>query len=44
LQLTDTHGVATFDTLFPGHYSGRATHIHGTQLQDLFTYLVLLRY
>jgi hypothetical protein len=28
VQPTDTHGVATFDTLLPGHYDGRATHIH----------------
>lgn len=28
LQPTDADGVAQFRTLFPGHYSGRATHIH----------------
>lgn len=28
LQKTDADGVALFETLFPGHYSGRATHIH----------------
>jgi len=28
LQPTDTEGVAQFTTLFPGHYTGRATHIH----------------
>lgn len=28
VQPTDSHGVATFDSLLPGHYSGRATHIH----------------
>lgn len=28
VQPTDANGIATFDTLFPGHYSGRATHIH----------------
>lgn len=28
LQPTDADGVATFATIFPGHYSGRATHIH----------------
>ncbi|KAB5581141.1 Intradiol ring-cleavage dioxygenase-like protein [Coniochaeta sp. 2T2.1] len=28
IQPTDSHGVATFDSLLPGHYSGRATHIH----------------
>ncbi|KAI9664687.1 MAG: hypothetical protein M1821_006134 [Bathelium mastoideum] len=25
---TDEEGVAAFDTLFPGHYEGRATHTH----------------
>jgi protocatechuate 3,4-dioxygenase beta subunit len=29
VQPTDDHGVASFDSLFPGHYDGRATHIHG---------------
>ncbi|OIW35693.1 aromatic compound dioxygenase [Coniochaeta ligniaria NRRL 30616] len=28
IQPTDSHGIATFDSLLPGHYSGRATHIH----------------
>jgi hypothetical protein len=28
LQSTDSSGVAQFTTLFPGHYTGRATHIH----------------
>lgn len=28
LQQSDDDGVVTFDTLFPGHYTGRATHIH----------------
>ncbi|KAK3381949.1 Intradiol ring-cleavage dioxygenase, partial [Podospora didyma] len=28
LQLTDADGVAQFETLFPGHYTGRAPHIH----------------
>ncbi|KAH9897515.1 Intradiol ring-cleavage dioxygenase [Xylariomycetidae sp. FL2044] len=28
LQETDADGVATFDTKFPGHYTGRAIHIH----------------
>ena len=27
-QVTDANGVATFDTLYPGWYQGRATHIH----------------
>ncbi|KAG8169468.1 hypothetical protein KVR01_000213 [Diaporthe batatas] len=28
IQSTDADGVASFDTLFPGHYTGRTTHIH----------------
>ncbi|KAF8859947.1 aromatic compound dioxygenase [Acephala macrosclerotiorum] len=28
LQPTDDDGVASFDTIFAGHYTGRATHIH----------------
>jgi len=28
VQPTDTNGIATFDSLLPGHYEGRATHIH----------------
>lgn len=28
VQKTDTDGVVSFDTNFPGHYSGRATHEH----------------
>ncbi|KAI5921759.1 Intradiol ring-cleavage dioxygenase [Camillea tinctor] len=27
-QISDADGVAQFDTVFPGHYQGRATHIH----------------
>ncbi|MDP9309377.1 MAG: intradiol ring-cleavage dioxygenase [Chloroflexota bacterium] len=27
-QVTDAHGVATFTTIYPGWYSGRAVHIH----------------
>lgn len=46
IQATDEEGVATFDTIFPGHYDGRAIHTHllshmnvtvlsnGTLLQD----------
>jgi hypothetical protein len=30
VQKTDAHGVVEFDTLFPGHYSGRASHQHIT--------------
>lgn len=28
LQMSDNDGVVQFDTIFPGHYSGRATHEH----------------
>ncbi|EAU33842.1 conserved hypothetical protein [Aspergillus terreus NIH2624] len=28
IQYTDEDGVVTFDTIFPGHYDGRATHTH----------------
>ena len=28
IQETDSDGVATFESIFPGHYSGRATHHH----------------
>ena len=28
IQLTDEEGVAEFQTIFPGHYQGRTTHIH----------------
>ncbi|KAI9148428.1 protocatechuate 3 4-dioxygenase beta subunit [Paramyrothecium foliicola] len=28
IQPTDEDGVATFETLFPGHYTGRTIHIH----------------
>ena len=29
VQPTDDHGITVFNTVLPGHYSGRATHIHG---------------
>lgn len=28
VQFTDKHGRATFHTIYPGHYSGRTTHVH----------------
>jgi hypothetical protein len=28
IQSTDEDGVVAFETIFPGHYSGRATHTH----------------
>jgi len=29
IQFTDEDGVAAFDSFFPGHYDGRAVHVHG---------------
>lgn len=28
ISSTDSDGVVTFDTIFPGHYTGRTNHIH----------------
>lgn len=28
IQFTNDEGIANFDTFFPGHYEGRAVHIH----------------
>lgn len=28
VQLTDANGIALFDTIYPGYYQGRTTHIH----------------
>ncbi|TAQ88232.1 hypothetical protein B7494_g3467 [Chlorociboria aeruginascens] len=28
VQISDNEGVVQFDTIFPGHYTGRATHEH----------------
>jgi protocatechuate 3,4-dioxygenase beta subunit len=28
VQLTDAEGIVEFDTIYPGHYAGRTTHIH----------------
>lgn len=28
IQQTDVNGVVQFESVFPGHYTGRATHIH----------------
>lgn len=33
-QFTDGDGVAEFETKFPGHYTGRATHIHVLTVKD----------
>ena len=32
VQFTNDDGVAVFDTVVPGHYSGRANHVHGKLL------------
>jgi len=34
IQLTDGNGIATFTTIYPGWYQGRATHIHVEILQN----------
>lgn len=34
VQLSDKSGVASFDTVFPGHYAGRTTHIHVLATRD----------
>lgn len=36
VQIADADGVASFDTLFPGHYDGRVTHFH-LVVQDDYT-------
>lgn len=35
VQPVDDHGIAVFNTLLPGHYEGRTTHIHGMFLLHL---------
>ncbi|KAH7094656.1 Intradiol ring-cleavage dioxygenase-like protein [Paraphoma chrysanthemicola] len=34
IQQSDNDGVVSFETTFPGHYTGRATHIHVMTSQD----------
>jgi len=34
VQVTDASGVVNFQTVFPGRYSGRATHIHFEVYED----------
>ncbi|KAJ4365168.1 hypothetical protein N0V83_008786 [Neocucurbitaria cava] len=34
IQQSDEDGVVVFNTLFPGHYTGRATHMHIMTSQD----------
>jgi len=35
VQPTDDDGIAVFDTLVPGHYSGRANHVHALVHHDV---------
>ncbi len=35
MQPTDSEGVAAFDSIFVGHYQGRASHIHVIAHQDV---------
>lgn len=35
IQETDSEGIASFDTLFPGHYAGRASHTHVMAHQEV---------
>jgi protocatechuate 3,4-dioxygenase beta subunit len=39
IQLTNSSGVAVFDTVYPGWYPGRATHIHFKVRLNSFTYV-----
>ena len=39
IQLTDSNGVAVFDTVYPGWYPGRATHIHFKVRLDSSTFV-----
>lgn len=38
MQSTDSEGVSSFDTTFPGHYTGRTPHIHVTSHKDGTTF------
>ncbi|EMR70803.1 putative extracellular dioxygenase protein [Eutypa lata UCREL1] len=38
IQKTNTDGVAQFESVFPGHYTGRATHIHLMAHTNVTTY------
>ena len=43
IQQTDLNGVVQFDTIFPGHYSGRAIHtLLLTHLNDSFLRVVYI--
>lgn len=34
VQRTNHDGIVQFLSIFPGHYTGRATHIHGEATQN----------
>lgn len=36
VQPTDANGVVQFNTLVPGHYVGRANHVHGKHASSFF--------
>ncbi|MEZ4688724.1 MAG: hypothetical protein R3A12_00510 [Ignavibacteria bacterium] len=38
-QITDANGTVFFDTVYPGWYPGRATHIHFKVRLNSFTYV-----
>ncbi|KAJ6021203.1 hypothetical protein N7540_006707 [Penicillium herquei] len=40
IQPSDDEGIVQFDSIFPGHYTGRATHIHGTLFLIVLTHAV----
>jgi hypothetical protein len=37
IQYSDENGVVTFDGIVPGHYTGRAVHIHSKHRHDFMT-------
>ena len=36
MVLTNSAGLATFETIFPGRYTGRSPHIHAKASQNRF--------
>ena len=36
IQPSNKEGIVQFESIFPGHYTGRAPHIHGTFRYDQF--------
>jgi protocatechuate 3,4-dioxygenase beta subunit len=41
LQPTSANGTATFITVIPGHYVGRANHLHGETRHSIIANIVL---